>query len=200
MAAYRPRMAFVKANAVKRTMKVDTDAGRVTAEAGDYVVVFPNDARTVLKKDFFESMYENAEETVFCDVCLDFDGVLHSYVSGWQGASVIPDPPVEGMVLKLRSYLAATLKLAVHSARSAQADGIQAMHSWIDHHDAATRRPEDEPLVDQLLFPFHKPAAKVYLDDRGLRFTGKFPSVDELMRSFRVWNEADKLGAKRLIL
>ena len=51
--------------------------------------------------------------------------------------------------------------------------------SWIDHHDAATQHPEHEPLVDQLLFPHYKPAAKVYLDDRAIRFEGKFPSVDD---------------------
>jgi hypothetical protein len=29
-------------------------------------------------------------------VCLDFDGVVHSYRSGWRGATVIPDPPIHG--------------------------------------------------------------------------------------------------------
>src|SRR5882672_3079773 len=30
-------------------------------------------------------------------LCLDFDGVLHSYSSGWKGADVIPDAPTPGM-------------------------------------------------------------------------------------------------------
>ena len=195
---YRPKLTFFRANAVNRKMKVETSAGKITAEAGDYVVIFPNEARMVMKKAFFEATYESAEDTVFCDICIDFDGVLHSDTSGWQGAAIIPDPPVEGALLRLRSYLADTppLVLAIYSARSAQADGIQSMRSWIETHDAATRHPEDStPLVDMLLFPHYKPAAKVYLDDRAFRFEGRFPSIHELRIAFRVWNESAKKGA-----
>ena len=193
MKMYRPKLNFVRANQVKRKMKIEVASGeRVTAEAGDYVVIFPGEKRTVLKKDFFEHTYESAEDVVFCDVCVDFDGVLHAYVSGWQGATVIPDPPVEGAIDALRRYVAAGLKVAVHSARSAQADGILSMYSWIDHHDAATRHPENLPLVDALLFPVHKPAARyITIDDHGVPFDGTFPSVDEI-RAFKVWNAADQ--------
>ena len=41
-------------------------------------------------------------------VCLDFDGVLHSYRSGWCGADVIPDPPIHGTreaVARLRAAI-----------------------------------------------------------------------------------------------
>ena len=189
---YRPKLNFVRANQVKRKMKVETADGPTIAEAGDYVVIYPGEQRTVLKKVFFEYTYESAEDVVFCDVCVDFDGVLHSYISDWQGPTIIPDPPVEGALDALRKYVAAGLIVAIHSARSAQADGINSMRSWLDHHDAATRRPDNMPLTDVLLFPVHKPAARyITIDDHGVAFDGTFPDVDEI-RSFKVWNEADK--------
>ena len=30
-------------------------------------------------------------------IVFDFDGVIHSYTSGWKGENVIPDPPVPGI-------------------------------------------------------------------------------------------------------
>ena len=38
-------------------------------------------------------------------ICVDVDGVIHSYTSGWQGATVLADPPVPGAIEALHLYL-----------------------------------------------------------------------------------------------
>ena len=51
-------------------------------------------------------------------LCLDFDGVIHSYASGWKGADVIPDAAVPGAMEFLRTWTAASFQWPWASAAS----------------------------------------------------------------------------------
>ena len=55
-------------------------------------------------------------------LCLDFDGVCHSYVSGWKGADIISDPPVEGLFEFLREA-GKHFSIHIYSSRSHQEGG-----------------------------------------------------------------------------
>lgn len=148
-------------------------------------------------------------------LCLDFDGVIHSYTSRWQGASVIPDPPVPGalefIVKALEAY-----EVAIFSSRSHQWGGKSAMRRWMVKHllllgaldyDAcplwwrnriaqtafAEPWPEEvlwaaTKLVKEISWPYFKPPAKVTIDDRALTFTGVWPDL-QLIDTFTPWNK-----------
>ena len=117
-------------------------------------------------------------------LCLDFDGVCHSYTSGWKGATTIPDPPVEGMWRFLEKAFH-HFTLAIYSARSHQEGGIAAMQAWFLRH--ATSGFQQDLARKWLTFPQEKPAAFLTLDDRALCFTGQWPAI-ETLRDFRPWN------------
>jgi hypothetical protein len=93
-------------------------------------------------------------------VCLDFDGVIHSYVSGWRGETEAPDPPVPG-VGEAIAELRRRCRVVVLSARCASAAGRRAVAAYLDAHGIA---------VDEVCT--HKPPAAVYVDDLGYRFDG----------------------------
>lgn len=124
-------------------------------------------------------------------LCLDFDGVLHSYTSGWQGADVIPDSPVPGAIKFIESA-SKLFTIHVYSSRSHQPGGIQAMQVWLwtalmDVIDG------DTPVRDVLWFfeiqwPEHKPPAFLTIDDRAMLFTGKWPHPADLL-DFKPWNK-----------
>ncbi|MGB8520796.1 MAG: hypothetical protein WCD38_11605 [Candidatus Tumulicola sp.] len=122
---------------------------------------------------------------------LDFDGVLHSYSSGWRGATSIPDPPVPG-AMEFLSLAVERFNVHVFSSRSNQEGGIHAMSVWIQrelrhhfeyHHIA-------DSVFRNLSFPTEKPAAFVTIDDRAITFTGEWPSIDSLL-AFKPWNKRD---------
>jgi hypothetical protein len=124
-------------------------------------------------------------------LCLDFDGVIHSYTSGWQGADIIPDPPVEGAIEFIWKALE-HFDVQIYSSRSHQPGGIDAMQGWLARWDGVYWSGKDDRprtcLVLCVKFPDHKPSAFVTLDDRAITFTGSFPSMESL-KTFQPWNK-----------
>lgn len=124
-------------------------------------------------------------------LCLDFDGVIHSYTSGWKGADVIPDPPVPGA---LQFIVAAMDKFEVHifSSRSGQPGGLSAMIKWLGYWsvDLVHGMPSDFDHAQwfDIRWPLAKPPALVTIDDRAVTFTGEWPSLESLL-AFKPWNK-----------
>jgi hypothetical protein len=122
------------------------------------------------------------------NLCLDFDGVCHSYTSGWQGADVIPDPPVDGMFDFLEEA-SEHFVIFIFSSRSHQLGGIEAMQNWFIEQwfiEFGWKLPPN--YLFELQFPETKPPAWVSLDDRGLNFSGQWPTIRKL-KDFRPWNK-----------
>ncbi len=116
-------------------------------------------------------------------VCLDFDGLLHSYKSGWKGADVIPDEPVPGAIDWLKRMLAdGRFKVEILSSRNSQG-GIPAMCDWLLSNGIS----RDE--IEQIDFPHQKGPAHVIVDDRAICFRGEFPTPDEVAM-FKPWWKA----------
>jgi hypothetical protein len=106
-------------------------------------------------------------------LCLDFDGVIHSYTSGWCGEDVIPDPPIHGTRAAIER-LRKTFRVLVHSARCRTAEGRTAIENWLKHHHI-----EVDEVVE------HKPPAFAYVDDRAIPFTGGWENVIPAIHDFR---------------
>ena len=135
-------------------------------------------------------------------VCLDFDGVLNPYTSGWKGVAIIPDPPLPGTIEALLAYLDASFNVAVFSSRSKSICGRWAMKRYLgnaiaDHwtaggvssqYETCYCRSDAFDIVHALSWPWFKPAAWVTIDDRAICFDGTWPHPDEIS-SFRPWNK-----------
>lgn len=119
-------------------------------------------------------------------LCLDFDGTIHAYTSGWKGADVIPDPPVDGAFQFLESA-SEQFEVHVYSARSGLPGGIDAMQAWFLRHGWEA---DEAGKPANITFPTSKPPAHVSIDDRALTFIGTWPTIRSLV-GFRPWNDLD---------
>jgi hypothetical protein len=123
-------------------------------------------------------------------VCVDFDGVLHSYTSPWINAHTIPDPPVEGAIEWLLAMLE-KFEVVIFSTRCKTWRGRRAMRRWLTtQSECNCGEPFGACILHDVKFAKTKPPALIYLDDRAVRFTGpdSWPTVDQIHRS-RPWNK-----------
>lgn len=138
---------------------------------------------------------------------LDFDGVIHSYSSGWRGSRNIPDEPVPG-ALEFIDSAQKHFQVCIYSSRSRQFLGKRAMKRWLKTHlenYVLSKNPEFielDPLNDSyamyervvstilslIKFPTKKPAAFLTIDDRAICFDGNFRDPKELLK-FKPWNK-----------
>ncbi len=146
-------------------------------------------------------------------ICLDFDGVIHGYQSGWKGARNIPDPPVPGALNFILEALEVS-EVHVLSSRSHAWFGRMAMKHWLKEHfirlaadwdttpillrDRIANEALDpynhqvanaaDLIIKQIKWPLYKPPAIITIDDRAIRFTGQWQKPKEYL-ALKPWNK-----------
>jgi hypothetical protein len=111
-------------------------------------------------------------------VCVDFDGVLHDFDGRWKGHSSIEGEPVAGALAWLASVVD-DYDVVILTTRGATVLGQEAVKRWLERHGFEQ--------VEQIMVTDEKPPALIYIDDRGWRFEGVFPTSAEIDQAVP-WN------------
>lgn len=117
-------------------------------------------------------------------VVFDFDGVIHSYTSGWHGEDAIPDPPVPGIREALKEIHDAGYEVVVVSTRCATIKGHGAIEAWL--YDNGLREYIDKVCKE-------KPPAVAYIDDRAICFDGHPETLLKKIQNFQPWYKTPTL-------
>ena len=149
-------------------------------------------------------------------ILFDFDGVIHSYSSGWKGARNIPDPPVRGAIeFLIELCMNEEYKVCIYSSRSCQFGGKRAMKKWVIDHfiqksilsweqtpdpyktwigQTAFADPWEyeveyaaKRLIKSISWPTKKPPAYLTVDDRAICFDGSFSALRNRIKDFKTW-------------
>jgi hypothetical protein len=110
-------------------------------------------------------------------ICLDFDGVVNSYTSGWNDGK-LDEPPVDGAIEWLEE-ITKKHKVIIHSARLRTSNQQPKVIAWLRDNGLSER------ALGKLKYEA-KPIADVYIDDRAIAFSGSFPSAKDIS-NFKTW-------------
>ncbi len=124
-------------------------------------------------------------------ICIDFDGVIHSYEHGWRNGEIY------GTVTKGFFEWAQVMKdhftLVVYSSRSKDIDDRGNMYRWFrDRWNEWMRASQGVTLhIDDFIFAHEKPSAFITIDDRCICFDGDWSKITaESIFNFKPWNKS----------
>jgi hypothetical protein len=124
-------------------------------------------------------------------LCIDFDGVVHSYDRGWQDGSIYGE--VTSGFFEWAEQAAQHFQLVIYSSRSKTEEGVTAMQLWLVEQRRKWRAAGGMHKIKEPLefeFAHEKPPSFLTIDDRAIRFKGRWddPELDpEALRSFKPW-------------
>ena len=107
-------------------------------------------------------------------VVFDFDGVIHSYCSGWKGKTVILTRRVQDR--EAINNIRKLYRVVVVSTRCDTTDGIMVVKEYLAKYDI---------VVDDVMK--EKPPAIVYIDDRAICFDGNPHGLLDKITAFEPW-------------
>lgn len=135
-------------------------------------------------------------------ICVDFDGVIHSYERGWQDGEVYGT--VTPGFFKWAIAAIEHFQLVIYSSRSKTPEGITAMREAIEkwsidaiHAGEVSGDFDWGGFFPHLEFSDVKPPAFLTIDDRAICFQGDWSKLDpaELLQ-FRTWTQADRTASR----
>lgn len=148
-------------------------------------------------------------------ICIDFDGVIHSYEKGWQDGVIYGN--ITPGFFDWAFHVSTKCDLVIYSSRSKTQAGIDAMRSWLFLHwkkraedyciaaifdevsanelelfciDSSDGSPEKGNVL-KFTFANEKPKAFLTIDDRAICFQGTWSDLDlslESILAFKPWN------------
>ena len=172
-------------------LAIDAADGLRVVQSGHYVIRGVAGDLYPCAPGTFEATYEIVEDPLYSakpafvggnpTVVFDFDGVIHSYSSGWRGVDVVPDPPVPGIGDAIKEIRAAGYRVVVVSTRCSTQPGYLAVAHYLTDHGIEVDAVQAE-----------KPPALVYIDDRAICFDGHPRNLLLQIRSFTPWTARAK--------
>ena len=116
-------------------------------------------------------------------ICIDFDGVIHDYSSGWQGidvfGKVLPGASEATHQLHDAGYM-----IIIHTTRN----DTPALRDFLNKNDICFDYINHNPYQPKGS-EFGKIKADIYLDDRGVCFTGNWDETLKQILNFKTWQE-----------
>lgn len=115
-------------------------------------------------------------------ICIDFDGVLHDYTS-WNNGEL--NGPVQYASEASKCLADDGYLIIIHTTR-----GAEEVEGFLESHCIFWHLVNENPFSSQMPDPprnLGKPRADIYIDDRAIRFDGRWSNTLDEINRFSPW-------------